>query len=52
MISRSVMPIGTSISPELLILPVSANTFVPVLLGVPIFANQSPPRRMMTGTFA
>ena len=52
MISRSVVPMGTSMRPELLTLPVSANTFVPLLSAVPILLNHSAPRLMMTGMFA
>ena len=52
MISRRVVPIGTSIRPELLILPVRAKTLVPFEVAVPILLNQSPPFRMMTGMFA
>jgi hypothetical protein len=39
--SRSGVPIGTSIRPVLLILPASANTLVPLLFSVPMPANQS-----------
>ena len=50
--SRSVFPIGISTSPPLLILPVSAKTFVPLLSSVPIAANASPPFARIHGTFA
>ena len=40
-ISRSVVPIGTSTSPVLRILPARAKTLVPLLFSVPIAANQS-----------
>ena len=52
MISRSVVPIGTSMRPELLTLPVRAKTFVPFVVAVPILENQSAPLLMMTGMFA
>ena len=52
MISRRVVPIGTSIRPECLTLPVSAKTFVPLEVAVPILPNHSPPLRMMTGMLA
>ena len=60
MISRSVMPIGTSMSPVLFTLPTSENTFVPELpfhglsltSPVPIDVNQAAPRLMMSGTLA
>jgi hypothetical protein len=51
-ISRSVMPIGTSMSPELLILPTSEKILVPLLVAVPTPANQAAPRATMSGTFA
>ena len=44
-ISRIVVPIGISISPPRRIFPASANTFVPLLLCVPMAANFSAPRR-------
>ena len=46
------MPIGTSISPVLRILPASANTLVPLLLGVPIAAYQAGPLRMIGAMLA
>ena len=52
MISRRVVPIGTSMRPELFTLPVSANTFVPFVVAVPILLNHSAPLLMMTGMFA
>src|ERR1035438_10525213 len=51
-ICRRVVPIGTSIRPVLLILPASANTFVPLLFSVPMLANQSAPLRMIGATLA
>ncbi len=51
-ISRSVIPIGTSTRPVLLILPTSEKIFVPVLPGVPIEAYHSAPLTMIGGTFA
>ena len=51
-ISRSVVPIGTSIRPVLSTLPASAKTLVPLLFSVPMAANQSPPLRMMGGMLA
>ena len=50
--SPSVIPIGTSTMPVFSILPARAKTFVPLLFGVPSDANQAPPLRTMTGTFA
>ena len=52
MISRSVLPIGTSTRPTLETLPASAKTFVPAEPSVPIARNQSAPLRMMAGTLA
>src|ERR1039457_6411786 len=49
---RRDVPIGTSMSPVLVIFPASANTFVPLLFSVPIDANQSAPLRMMGAMFA
>jgi len=46
------MPIGTSMSPLLVILPVSANTFVPLLFSVPKLAYQSAPLLMIGAMFA
>ena len=51
-IFRSVVPIGTSIRPVLVILPASANTFVPLLFSVPMPANHSAPLRMIGATLA
>ena len=48
--SSSLVPSGISTRPVLRILPTSENTLVPALLGVPMEANQSPPRATMTGT--
>src|SRR5271157_3257578 len=52
MIWRSVVPIGTSISPVLLTLPTSENTFVPLHPLLPTEANHSHPLLMMKGTQA
>ena len=60
MISRSEIPIGTSMRPVLFTFPTSENTFVPELpfhafsltSPVPIDVNHSAPRLMMSGTFA
>ena len=52
MISRKVVPIGTSTRPELLIFPVKAKTFVPFESSVPILLNQSAPFVRITGIFA
>ena len=49
MISRIVIPIGTSMSPARSILPASANTFVPLLFSVPNAANASAPWRTIHG---
>ena len=46
---RSGMPIGTSTRPVLRILPARAKTLVPLLLAVPIAANQSAPLLMIGG---
>jgi len=43
---------GTSISPVLLTLPVSANTAVPGDFCVPMLPNQFAPRRMIWGVMA
>ena len=51
-ISRSVVPIGTSTRPVFTTRPARAKTFVPLLVAVPIAANQSPPLRMMGATLA
>ena len=52
MISRRVMPIGTSTSPVRAILPARAKTFVPLLFSVPIEAYQAPPLRMIGAMLA
>ena len=52
MISRSVMPIGTSTSPVLRTLPTREKTFVPLLPSVPMLRNQSTPLLMISGTLA
>ncbi|OQB35380.1 MAG: hypothetical protein BWY09_02329 [Candidatus Hydrogenedentes bacterium ADurb.Bin179] len=52
MMSRRVMPIGTSIRPVLFTLPVRQNTLLPLLFSVPMAAYQSLPLRMMNGTLA
>ena len=52
MISRSVIPIGTSIRPVLATRPASANTLVPLLFSVPIAANHSAPLRTMGAILA
>ena len=52
MMSRNVMPIGTSISPVFCTRPASANTFVPLLFSVPIPAYHAPPLRTMGAMFA
>ena len=52
MTSRSVVPIGISTRPVLVILPPSAKTFVPFDFSVPMDANQSAPFRMICGMFA
>src|ERR1035441_11070689 len=52
MISRSVIPMGTSIRPVLVIFPVRAKTLVPLLLAVPMFEYHSGPLRMMGATLA
>ena len=51
-ISRNVIPIGTSMRPTLLILPASANTLVPFDFSVPMDENQSAPLRIMAGILA
>ena len=51
-ISLSVVPIGTSTRPVLLIFPTREKIFVPLLPAVPMPANQPAPRSMMNGTFA
>ena len=52
MTSRSVVPIGTSISPVFFTLPVNANAFVPGLFSGPIVLYHAAPFRMIIGTFA
>ncbi len=52
MISRSVIPIGTSTKPLLFIFPVKAKTFVPLLFSVPIELNLSAPFKIIQGTLA
>jgi hypothetical protein len=46
------MPIGTSTSPVFTTLPVSAKTFVPGEVFVPMPRNQSAPFSMIGGTQA
>src|SRR4030042_2793476 len=48
----SVVPMGTSMRPTLLIVPVRAKTFVPLDPPVPKEANHSPPFKRMAGTLA
>ena len=50
--SLRVVPIGTSIRPTLLILPASANTFVPFDFSVPILLYHSEPFRIIAGILA
>ena len=50
MISRKVVPMGTSVIPEWLSLPARVNSAVPLLPLVPIEANQSAPRSITNGT--
>ena len=50
--SRNVVPIGTSTSPVLCILPPKANTLVPFDFSVPILANHSAPFKIILGTLA
>ena len=52
MISRRLIPIGTSIRPVFLTFPVSANALVPGLSGVPIRLYQPAPFLMIIGTLA
>ena len=47
MISRRVVPMGTSTRPVLLILPPRANTLVPLDFSVPMEANHSGPFKMI-----
>ena len=51
-ISRSVMPIGTSTRPVLFTLPTSEKILVPVLPAVPIELNHSAPLIIIRGTLA
>src|SRR4051812_44035217 len=51
-ICRKGIPIGTSMSPLLLIFPVSAKTFVPLLFSVPKLAYHSAPLLIIGATFA
>ena len=51
-ISRSVVPIGTSTRPVLLILPPNAKTLVPLLFSVPIELKNSAPLRIICGMLA
>ena len=52
MMSRSVVPIGTSTKPVLFTLPTSEKIFVPLLPSVPIEPNQSAPFSNINGTVA
>jgi len=52
MISRRVVPMGTSTRPEFCTFPVRAKTFVPLDSSVPIEANQAPPRTKIAGRLA
>ena len=52
MISRRVIPMGTSTSPVFSILPTRLKTLVPLLSGVPNLENQVAPFKMIAGTFA
>ena len=52
MISRKVVPIGTSTRPTLLICPERANTFVPFDFPSPIAANAAAPFKKIQGMFA
>jgi hypothetical protein len=47
-----VIPIGTSINPGLLTLPVNEKHLVPEHFGVPTFANHAPPFCMICGMLA
>ncbi len=51
-ISDSMIPMGTSTRPVLLILPTRENILVPLLFSVPILVYQSAPLLTMRGTFA
>ncbi len=46
------VPIGTSTRPVFCTLPTRLKTLVPLEPSVPMLANQSAPRSMMTGTLA
>src|SRR4030065_2897907 len=52
MISLSVIPMGTSTRPVLLILPTKENIFVPLLPSVPRVRYQSAPLLIINGTLA
>src|SRR3989339_275064 len=52
MISRRVVPMGTSTSPVLVILPTREKILVPLLDSVPMEVNQSAPLLMIMGTLA
>src|SRR5690606_34304962 len=52
MISRRLIPIGTSMSPGLTTFPPTANVLVPLDFSVPIRAYQAAPFKMICGTFA
>jgi len=52
MISRSVIPIGTSMRPVRAILPASAKTLVPFDFSVPTAAKALAPPETMAGTLA
>src|SRR3989304_5835201 len=51
-ISRKVIPMGTSMRPQLLIFPVRANTAVPRDFSVPMLLNHLAPRRIIWATQA
>src|ERR1035441_11065959 len=52
MISRRVMPMGTSMRPVFATRPARANTLVPLLFSVPMAANQAAPWRTMGAILA
>src|SRR5512139_3585594 len=52
MIRLSVVPMGTSTRPVLLILPTSENILVPLLVSVPILEYHSAPLEIICGTLA
>src|SRR5690606_32605314 len=52
MISRRVIPMGTSTSPVLLTLPTREKILVPLLPSVPMPVNHAAPLLMMWGTLA